>query len=473
MSARVSDRSPSQRSADPAFPHPRAAPALCAAAAALAAAWWAGAALPVAGSPPTAAAAAVLGALLCAALSATALLWAEAARARRRAAELERTLLAFAHEGVDLLWCDIQREGVRADEAVAAALERIGTADDTLRTLVRRVGAALGEGDRRGRCALAATAAAAARLQTGCTGLLALLRVLQDRYGDQDHVMADLFELDHRVCQAGRVADGIALLARGRTGRRWAAPITMESILRGAMGRIRDYRRVRIRSTGSAAVVGAAAEGVMQALAELMDNAAAFSPADTEVHVHVAERDTGVTVTVEDAGRGMRGRERRRAEQMVATPHDFTALTGARLGLAVAGAAAAEHGLRISFRPSALGGTGAVLLIPPHLVTTAPRYPLPAPSPHDGPVGAVPAPPRARVGDHRPVLEPAARAPLPRRRRGAALPAAGPVWPEPPAAPDDGEPGEPGRPGGDPAARFAAFRQAFGRGLGGPGPAAD
>ncbi len=117
---------------------------------------------------------------------------------------------------------------------------------------------------------------------------------------DED-VLGDLLQLDHRTAQAGRLADSIAVLTGGRSGRRWTKPIVMESVLRGAMGRISAYQRVRLHSTSAVAVVGHAAEGVMHALAELMDNAAKFSPPTEEVHVYVEELTTGVMVTIEDA----------------------------------------------------------------------------------------------------------------------------------------------------------------------------
>jgi hypothetical protein len=198
--------------------------------------------------------------------------------------------------------------------------------------------------------------------------MLAELREMQVRYGD-DKVFGDLMELDHRVSQTGRLADSIALLAGGRSGRRWTKPIAMESILRGAMGRIDAYQRVRLHSTSTAALVGYAAEGVMHALAEVMDNAAAFSAHGSEVHVFVEEEDAGIVVTVDDSGLGMRRRERDRAEELVSQSLDLATLPGTRLGLAVVGRVASRYGLSVNFRPSSRGGTGVVALLPRRLIS--------------------------------------------------------------------------------------------------------
>ncbi|HEX4831185.1 MAG TPA: ATP-binding protein [Trebonia sp.] len=298
---------------------------------------------------------------------------AEAERARRDAAE--------AGAG----WRSAEAEAARlSGHTLPAAVGRVRQGDSAEEVLVgtaRPASPALGEildlavteiaaGEGRGATAMAACAGAAARIQAQSTRMLAELREMEQRHGD-DKVFADLIELDHRVSQMGRLADSVALLAGGRSGRRWTRPIPMESILRGAMGRIDAYQRVRIHSTSGAAIAGYAAEGVMHALAELMDNATAFSTHGSEVHVYVEEEDIGVVVTIEDSGLGMRRRERTRAEGLVAASLDLATLPGTRLGLAVVGKVAARYGLSVSFRPSSRGGTGVVVLIPRALVTQA------------------------------------------------------------------------------------------------------
>ncbi|MGW0842005.1 ATP-binding protein [Streptomyces sp. NPDC002787] len=229
---------------------------------------------------------------------------------------------------------------------------------------------------------LAVTANVAGRMQALATGTLADLRAMEERHADED-VLADLLHLDHRTAQAGRLADSIAVLAGARSGRRWARPIPMESILRGAMGRIGAYRRVRLHSSSEAAVAGHAAEGVMHALAELLDNAANFSPPTAEVHVYVEEVPAGAIISVEDSGLVMGDVQLRRAERAVSGESaDLTSLSGTRLGLAVVGRLARKHGLKISFRPSARGGTGVLMLIPQDVLAST--LPSAAPAAHDG-----------------------------------------------------------------------------------------
>ncbi|MFD7052305.1 ATP-binding protein [Streptomyces mirabilis] len=266
--------------------------------------------------------------------------------------------------------------------------------------------------------AISATANAAGRMQALSTGMLADLRAMEEKHSDEE-VLADLLHLDHRTAQAGRLADSVAVLAGARSGRRWARPIVMESILRGAMGRIGGYQRVRVHSASDAAVAGHAAEGVMHALAELLDNAANFSPPTAEVHVYVEEVPAGVIVSVEDSGLVMGDVQLRRAERAVSADAENAAglggLTGTRLGLAVVGRLARKHGLKVSFRPSARGGTGVLVLIPQDILSL-PSAPVPAtPAATEPQAKPAAAPP---PDEERPLAEPrpqasyaAARAP--------------------------------------------------------------
>ncbi|MEU8900573.1 ATP-binding protein [Nocardia sp. NPDC048505] len=315
--------------------------------------------------------------------------------------------------------------------------------------------------------AMAAFAGAAGRMQAMTTSMLAELREMEHRHADPK-VLADLLELDHRTAQAGRLADSIAVLSGARTGRRWAKPIAMESILRGAMGRVAGYQRVRLRAVAEIAVAGHAAEGLMHTLAELLDNACNFSPPTTEVHVYAAEVPAGVVLTIEDSGLVMSESALRRAEQAVSGQGadqrgaDLSSLTGTRLGLAVVGHLARKHGLTVSYRPSAIGGTAVVVVVPRDLTTrlertTAPMTALTPPTtgrnrivetPEPAPAAPEPLP----VGTE--TTSGVVDSGLPKRRRGSTLAA---VHPE--GLPDTRLEPTPPPPVSRPAA-FGAFQRA-------------
>lgn len=300
---------------------------------------------------------------------------ASAAEAQRFTAETARIKAAASAETARVA-TEARAEVERIGAEAAAERSRLSVTVDRLTARATRA-----ETERS--AAVAACANAAGRMQALATSMLADLREMEHRHTDES-VLGDLLYLDHRTAQAGRLADSIAVLTGARSGRRWAKPIVMESILRGAMGRIGSYQRVRLHSTSDVAIAGHAAEGVMHALAELLDNAANFSPPTAEVHVYVEEVPAGIVITVEDSGLVMSEVQLRRAEKAVSADHqDLTNLSGTRLGLAVVGRLARKHGLTVSFRPSARGGTGALMMLPQDLIS---RATAPAP----GPASALP-----------------------------------------------------------------------------------
>ncbi|WP_163509876.1 ATP-binding protein [Fodinicola acaciae] len=363
-----------------------------------------------------------------------------AGQARAYATELATVADRFADETVPTVLAML-RAGASTNTALASVqLPEV----PAYQRVLQHVAAEAGQSENRRAAAMAACANAAGRMQAMTTAMLADLREMEHRHADED-VLADLLHLDHRTAQAGRLADSIAVLSGARSGRRWAKPIPMESILRGAMGRIAGYQRVRVRSVADIAVAGHAAEGVMHVLAELLDNACNFSPPTTEVHGYVAEVTAGAVITIEDSGLVMSETALRRAEQAVSGDGaDLSSLSGTRLGLAVVGRLARKHGLTVSFRPSAIGGTGVVVMVPQDLITRIreEQPSLPAvnrPALPSGPVAAEPS------------VESVAG--LPKRRRGRTLAATHPEarGPEPARRPE---------PAGTAAARFGAFRRA-------------
>jgi signal transduction histidine kinase len=341
------------------------------------------------------------------------------------------------------------REGASADTALAEVSSDGAPHHRILRTLATEVS----RSERMRAAATSACANAAGRMQALATSMLADLREMENRHGEE--VLGDLLKLDHSTAQAGRLADSIAVLTGARTGRRWTKPIVMESLLRGAVGRINAYQRVRVHSASSAAVVGYAAEGVMHALAELMDNAASFSPPTEDVHVFVEEVQAGVVVTIEDSGLVMSPAALSRAERAVsAEALDLTTMSGTRLGLAVVGRLARKHGLSVFFRPSSRGGTGVVVMIPRQLITQPVVEPTAPPS---QPVPAMAGAPRRSAipaeqepGSGAPPATRGTPAGLPKRKRGQAYAAAASTTPVRPSP----------RPRSDAGARFGAFRQA-------------
>lgn len=408
---------------------------------------WAVAEAPVAGRTLVAWCLGIAALLLCAAITYGLYGRQQASLLRERLAMREADLAQLADHTLPALVKRL-RDGASVDTALSEVPRPADLAQQRiLWTLAQEVG----RGDRMRAAAMSACANAAGRVQALATSMLADLREMEDRHDEK--VLGDLLRLDHSTAQAGRLADSIAVLTGARSGRRWTKPIVMESIMRGAVGRISAYQRVRVHSASTVAIAGHAAEGVMHALAELMDNATSFSPPSEEVHVYVEEVSTGIVITIEDCGLVMSAVALNRARQAVSSePLDLTTLSGTRLGLAVVGCLARKHGLTVSFRPSSRGGTGVVVMIPQKLVT----QPAPAPQVEAPRQPSVPAARRATSAPLPAQAETVADGELPRRRRGQTLAAATSTAPVPEQAPA----ARPRSSLSEAGARFSAFRQA-------------
>ncbi len=336
------------------------------------------------------------------------------------------------------------RGGAPAD-GVLAEVPR--PADELHQRILRVLVDEIAVGERRRAAATAACANAAGRLQALATSTLGDLREMENKASDA--MLGDLLKVDHSTAQAGRLADSIAVLTGARSGRRWTKPIRMESILRGALGRIGAYQRVRVHSASGVAVVGYAAEDVMHALAELMDNATKFSAPSEEVHVYVEDLHNGAVITIEDGGLGMKVQALARAERAVSLdqPLDLTSMSGTRLGLAVVGCLARKHQLHVFFRPSSRGGIGVVMRIPTQLIT----QPRPEPLPEAEEPAVDVAWPGAADTSHEIAGDLTEPSELPKRSRGQTLTAASrrPPSPTPSTARADRDTGS----------RFGAFQQ--------------
>jgi signal transduction histidine kinase len=255
------------------------------------------------------------------------------------------------------------------------------------------------------------------------------LREMEDKHGKDPDVFGDLLHLDHGTALIGRLADSIAVLGGARPGRQWQQNVPLFNVLRGAMSRIIDYRRVDLHSVAEVAVVGPAVESLIHALAELLDNATRYSPPQTRVHLTAIEIQSGVAIEIEDAGVGLAEEARTRAERALAQASAELDLNdlgeSPRLGLAVVGRLAQANGFKVSLRPSAYGGVRAVLVVPQELTTATPT-----PGGQIARAATLP-PPRPRIrhaavpsAETVPDDEPASPAPinangLPQRRRHA------------------------------------------------------
>ncbi|WP_282701616.1 ATP-binding protein [Streptomyces sp. CC219B] len=202
------------------------------------------------------------------------------------------------------------------------------------------------------------------------------LREMEEDHGRNPEVFDDLLRIDHGTMLIGRLADSISVLGGGRPGRQWPEPVALYSVLRGAMSRILEYRRISLDNICKVNIRGISVEPVIHAAAELLDNATRYSPPQSKVHVTATEVQTGVAIEIEDAGVSLSEEARARVENMLEQAKagvDLQELgVSPRLGLAVVGRLCTAFNMQVSLRTSAYGGVRAVLIVPREMITSEP-----------------------------------------------------------------------------------------------------
>jgi anti-sigma regulatory factor (Ser/Thr protein kinase) len=207
----------------------------------------------------------------------------------------------------------------------------------------------------------------ARRNQSLLTRQLELLDAMERRIHDPEE-LADLFRVDHLTTRMRRHAEGLLIVAGGSSGRVWREPVPIVDVMRAAIAEIEDYTRIRVTSRSSASVAGHAVADVIHLLAELVENATTFSPANTPVRIESDNVAKGVIVEIEDRGLGMTDEQVAEINTRLLDPPLLDLSGSEQLGLFIAGQLAARHSVRITMRGSAYGGIVAVVLIPSALV---------------------------------------------------------------------------------------------------------
>ncbi|MFC8839226.1 sensor histidine kinase [Streptomyces griseoincarnatus] len=228
------------------------------------------------------------------------------------------------------------------------------------------------------------------------------LREMEEDHGRNPEVFDDLLRIDHGTALIGRLADSISVLGGGRPGRQWPKPVALYSVLRGAMSRILEYRRIDLKSIAKINIKGIYVEPVIHAAAELLDNATRYSPPTSKVSVTATEVQTGVAIEIEDAGVSLDEQARARIEGILDRAQrgvDLQEIGGnPRLGLAVVGRLCTQFNMQVSLRASAYGGVRAVLVVPSEMITDEPGVGLAhgiGATAVPRPVDALPGPQRA------------------------------------------------------------------------------
>jgi signal transduction histidine kinase len=192
---------------------------------------------------------------------------------------------------------------------------------------------------------------------------LKMLDSMERRTSDPT-ALAELFRLDHLTTRMRRHAEGLIILSGSTPGRGWREPVPVVDVLRAAVAEVEDYVRVDVVSESRDLVAGNAVSDIIHLVAELVENAAVFSPPNTRIEVRADRVGTGLVAEIEDRGLGLSAQERDAINQRLANPPEFDLAGSSQLGLFIVSRLAARQHIMVSLRESAYGGTTAIVRLP-------------------------------------------------------------------------------------------------------------
>ncbi|WP_281394893.1 sensor histidine kinase [Streptomyces rectiverticillatus] len=223
---------------------------------------------------------------------------------------------------------------------------------------------------------------------------LAVIEGMEAHEADPER-LETLFKLDHLATRMRRNSENLLVLAGAESGTGRAGPVPLLDVLRAAVGETERYQRVRIQSLPPhARLAGFASEDVSHLVAELLENATAFSPPDAQVQVSAWHLEGGeIVLCVQDEGIGMAPERLAEVNTLLADPDpacpplpaaDHTgradgagrsgraAQSPLGLGLYVVARLSLRHGVRVQLREQTTGGVAAVVVLPVSLLPAGP-----------------------------------------------------------------------------------------------------
>ncbi|WP_330274099.1 nitrate- and nitrite sensing domain-containing protein [Lentzea sp. NBC_00516] len=202
-----------------------------------------------------------------------------------------------------------------------------------------------------------------------------------ERHEENPEQLANLFKLDHLATRMRRNNENLMVLSGTDMARRFSQPVPLADVLRAAASEIEHYQRVVVKSTPSVEIVGYAASDLVRLIAELLDNATAFSAPTTQVMIGSRiDQQGAVLVEVADQGIGMGPAELTEANERLSSGTEDDVPVSRQMGLFVVGRLAGRHGITVRLRGAGEGREGlrAFVLVPSELVRSHEEAPAPS-----------------------------------------------------------------------------------------------
>ncbi|WP_030161949.1 nitrate- and nitrite sensing domain-containing protein [Glycomyces sp. NRRL B-16210] len=194
--------------------------------------------------------------------------------------------------------------------------------------------------------------------------------------------LAELFQLDHLATRMRRNDENLLVLAGADSTRQERYPAPIGDILQAAQSEVEQYTRIEFGELEAEREIRpAAVNDLVHLIAELMDNATAFSPPESPVLVEAEQMRTAdapqgaIRVRIMDIGIGMPPAQIEEINRQLAESGDVIDLASSRMmGLVVVARLGNRHDVRVELRPGDQRGTIAEVILG-DAVLTEPKLP--------------------------------------------------------------------------------------------------
>lgn len=165
---------------------------------------------------------------------------------------------------------------------------------------------------------------------------------------DDSTVLGNYYQLDHLATRMRRNSESLLVLANAEPKRRRVRATEIDDVVRASIGEVEDYRRVDIEHLEPLQVRGTVVADVAHLVAELLDNATAFSPPESAVRV--GGRRTGDTylLRIVDSGIGIPTDRLLYLNDLLSDPPVAGLSVESTLGISVVSMLANKHGISVT-----------------------------------------------------------------------------------------------------------------------------
>ncbi|MEW2493593.1 ATP-binding protein [Streptomyces nodosus] len=207
------------------------------------------------------------------------------------------------------------------------------------------------------------------RVSNLTTRQLALIDAVER--GETDPALLErLYSIDHIAVRLRRNADSLMLLAGIRETVLDSGPTALTNVVRAALGQIEGYQRVRLSAATEVMVAPDIIGDLTLMVAELLENAVAFSPADSPVEVAVHMGGEGAVISIADHGLGMSPERLTEENARLIRRERLDVMPTKVLGLFVVGTLARRWAVEVVLSRTPGGGVTATVEIPLSLLLT-------------------------------------------------------------------------------------------------------